>query len=96
MDPPRVQFVPPLYHPNLFDNGEVCLSILKSEKDYKASITLSQLLVGLQSLLIHPNNDDPAHREASMDYRNNMEKYEQKVRAQAARFKRKDDDDDDD
>lgn len=96
IDPPKVMFSPPIYHPNVFDNGQVCLSILKTGGDYKPSISLKELLVVLQDLLTTPNNDDPAQRAASQDYRNNMATYERKVKAQALKFKKKDDDNDDD
>ncbi|KAJ2678409.1 hypothetical protein GGI25_002394 [Coemansia spiralis] len=41
--PPKCQFSPPLFHPNVFPSGTVCLSILNAEKDWKPSITIKQV-----------------------------------------------------
>merc|ERR1712013_161975 len=37
--PPKVKFVPPLFHPNVYPSGTVCLSILDEEKDWRPAIT---------------------------------------------------------
>lgn len=42
---PQVVFTPPIFHPNVFTNGAVCLSILK-EGGWKPSICLKELLLG--------------------------------------------------
>lgn len=36
------QFVPPLFHPNVYPSGTVCLSILNEENGWKPAITLKQ------------------------------------------------------
>ncbi len=46
--PPKVKFVPALYHPNIFPSGTVCLSILNEEEDWRPAITLKQILLGIQ------------------------------------------------
>lgn len=53
--PPIAFFDPVLFHPNIFDNGQVCLSIFDGHKDWAPSITLEQILLGLQELLKTPN-----------------------------------------
>eukprot|EP00124_Ichthyophonus_hoferi_P001826 Ihof_evm7s107 gene=Ihof_evmTU7s107 len=62
--PPKCKFVPPLFHPNIFPSGTVCLSLLDAEKDWKPAITLRQILLGIQDLLIEPNPNDPAQADA--------------------------------
>lgn len=49
------QFTPPLFHPNVYPSGTVCLSILSEEKDWRASLTIKQILIGIQDLLDNPN-----------------------------------------
>ena len=61
--PPKCQFVPPLFHPNIYPSGTVCLSILSEDKDWKASLTVKQILLGIQDLLTDPNINDPAQEE---------------------------------
>ena len=62
--PPRCRFVPPLFHPNVFPSGTVCLSILDEEKDWRPSLSVKQVLLGIQELLADPNLHDPAQAEA--------------------------------
>ncbi|KAJ2492303.1 hypothetical protein IWW37_001615 [Coemansia sp. RSA 2050] len=84
--PPKCQFTPPLFHPNVFPSGTVCLSILNADKGWKPAITIKQILLGVQGLLDEPNNDDPAQTEAYHMYRKNMDQYQARIRAQAQRF----------
>ena len=83
--PPIVKFTPPLYHPNVYPSGTICLSILNEDKDWKPSVTINQILSGIQKLLDHPNMNDPAQREPYQDLRTNPEVYRRKVRALALR-----------
>ena len=70
--------MPPLFHPNVYPSGTVCLSILDEEKDWRPAITVKQILLGIQvclpflpsltlrtkDLLNDPNIKDPAQAEA--------------------------------
>lgn len=67
--PPRCVFHPPIPHPNVFESGTVCLSLLKQEEDWRPSITIKQLLVGIQQLLTEVNPKSPANAEMYMLYR---------------------------
>jgi ubiquitin-conjugating enzyme E2 I len=49
--PPKCVFKPVLPHPNIYPSGTVCLSILNEEEDWKANITIKQILLGVQKLL---------------------------------------------
>jgi ubiquitin-protein ligase len=51
LEPPIAYFTQPMFHPNVFTNGQVCLSILKAQREWAASITIPQILIGLQELL---------------------------------------------
>jgi ubiquitin-conjugating enzyme E2 I len=62
--PPKCRFDPQLFHPNVYPSGTVCLSLLDENKDWRPSITVKQLLVGIQDLLDAPNADDPAQADA--------------------------------
>ena len=37
------KFTPPLFHPNVYPSGTVCLSILDEEKGWKPAITIKQV-----------------------------------------------------
>ena len=62
--PPKCRFDPAIFHPNIYPSGTVCLSLLDEGKDWKPSISIKQLLMGIQDLLDAPNPEDPAQAEA--------------------------------
>lgn len=39
------KFSPPLFHPNVYPSGTVCLSILDEEKSWKPAITIKQVFL---------------------------------------------------
>ena len=78
---PQCVFNPPIYHPNVYSSGKVCLSIL--QKQWSAAITVKQILVGVQELLDDPNPDDAAQQTC---YKSNRQEYDRKIRQQAKRF----------
>lgn len=81
--PPKCIFSPPLFHPNVYPSGTVCLSILAEEKDWKPSLTVKQVLLGIQDLLNEPNPDDPAQEEPIKLFRNDKAQYNKIIRQQA-------------
>ena len=44
------KFEPPLFHPNVYPSGTVCLSLLDEEKDWRPAVTIKQVRQ------IHVNN----------------------------------------
>ena len=80
----QCKFTPVLFHPNVYPSGTICLSILNEDKGWKPSITIKQLLIGIQDLLDNPNPDDPAQKEPYLAFKNDRTEYNQRVRAQAA------------
>ncbi|BFF95640.1 SUMO-conjugating enzyme UBC9-B-like [Drosophila madeirensis] len=82
--PPKCVFYPPLFHPNVYPSGTVCLSLLDEEKDWRPAITIKQILLGIQELLNEPNIQDPAQEEAYGILLNNRLEYDKRVRAQAS------------
>ncbi|KAG4303331.1 hypothetical protein PCK1_000295 [Pneumocystis canis] len=90
---PEGKFVPPLFHPNVYPSGTVCLSILNEEESWKPAITIKQILLGIQDLLNDPNPNSPAQSEAYTLFKytsficrsvlNNRAAYEKRIRQQA-------------
>mmetsp|Transcript_24724 Transcript_24724/g.39857 ORF Transcript_24724/g.39857 Transcript_24724/m.39857 type:complete len:160 (-) Transcript_24724:225-704(-) len=85
--PPKCQFKPPLFHPNVYPSGTICLSILDEDKGWKPGITVKQILLGIQALLTEPNIKDPAQQEAFDLYRENRDDYNEEIRKQALKFR---------
>ncbi|KAI8338767.1 SUMO-conjugating enzyme ubc9 [Choanephora cucurbitarum] len=81
--PPKCKFTPPLFHPNVYPSGTVCLSILNEDEGWKPAITVKQILLGVQDLLNDPNPESPAQQEAYMLFRKDKKEYERRVREQA-------------
>ena len=74
--------MPPLFHPNVYPSGTICLSILNEEEGWRPAITIKQVLLGIQTLLDEPNIKDPAQSEAYEVYTNNRANYNARVKAQ--------------
>jgi ubiquitin-conjugating enzyme E2 I len=79
MAPKTGKFTPPLYHPNVYPSGTVCLSIL-NEDSWKPTLTVREILLGIQDLLDNPNLESPAQAEAYEALKSNKTDYEKKVR----------------
>jgi ubiquitin-conjugating enzyme E2 I len=83
--PPKCKFVPPLYHPNVYPSGTICLSILNEEEGWRPAITIKQMLLGIQDLLDTPNPNSPAQSEAYQMFVQDKASYAKRVRQEAAK-----------
>jgi len=81
--PPKCKFNPVLFHPNIYPSGTVCLSILNEDADWKPSLSVKQILLGIQELLGNPNVGSPAQAEPYLMYKDHRDQYIEKVKAQA-------------
>lgn len=78
--PPKCKFVPPLFHPNVYPSGTVCLSILNEEEGWKPAITIKEILLGIQMLLDEVNPDSPAQADAYNLFKKDRAAYEKRIR----------------
>jgi ubiquitin-conjugating enzyme E2 A len=78
MDPPILVFKSPIFHPNFYTTGKVCLDRLQSK--WSSAYTICTLMDTLRLLLVEPNPDSPANLEAARLYTDNRPVYEQRVR----------------
>lgn len=88
--PPRCKFTPLIFHPNIYPSGTVCLSILNEDEDWKPSITIRQILLGIQDLLDNPNPQSPAQADPYILYTQNRTEYHKRIKKQALDFRPKD------
>nr|XP_002127319.1 ubiquitin-conjugating enzyme E2 R2-like [Ciona intestinalis] len=78
--PPTFKFITKMFHSNIYENGEVCISILHSpvndpqsgelpSERWNPTQTVRTILLSVISLLNEPNTYSPANVDASVMYR---------------------------
>jgi len=75
--PPHVKFVTKMFHPNIYNNGEICLDILQNQ--WSPIYDISAILTSIQSLLTDPNPNSPANSEAAKLWSENRREYNRRV-----------------
>ena len=61
--PPTIRFTTPCFHPNVDEQGNICLDILKDK--WSPVMNIRTTLISIQSLLGEPNIDDPLNSMAA-------------------------------
>lgn len=97
--PPTVRFTRKMWHPNVYESGDVCISILHPPVDdpqsgelpserWNPTQTVRTILLSIISLLNEPNTSSPANVDASVMFRkwkeSNEKEYETIVKKQVA------------
>jgi ubiquitin-conjugating enzyme E2 G1 len=91
--PPVIKFAPGLYHPNVYKDGKVCISILHEgvdETNYEDTSerwspvqTIQTIFLSIISLFHSPNCDSPANVDASILYRKSIKEFTKYIRSLA-------------
>jgi ubiquitin-conjugating enzyme E2 A len=76
--PPNVKFVSTMFHPNVYNSGDLCLDILQNR--WSPTYDVAALLTSIQSLLNDPNPGSPANAEAASLYLENRKEYTRRIR----------------
>ena len=90
LSPPKFIFTTKIYHPNVYDDGKVCISILhppgddkwgyeKAEERWRPVHSASSIILSILSLLSAPNDESPANIDAGKDWRENPDEFQRKV-----------------
>lgn len=77
-NPPIVKFISRMFHPNVYENGDLCLDILKNK--WSPTYDVLAVLLSIQSLLNDPNINSPANIEAADMLKNDKYVYEKIVK----------------
>ncbi|TPX43136.1 hypothetical protein SeMB42_g03408 [Synchytrium endobioticum] len=91
--PPKMKFVSEMWHPNVYQDGEVCISILHEPGDDKYGYesanerwspvhTVETIVVSVISMLASPNDESPANIDAAKQWRDDFKEFKKKVRLQ--------------
>lgn len=89
-EPPKFYFKTPLWHPNVYTDGRVCISILhtaeeamfnEEEKDctWTAVQTVRTVVISILSLLNDPNINSPANVDAAKQFRDDPDGFKKQV-----------------
>lgn len=76
--PPKINFINPIYHPNISANGDIRLNCLNDQ--WSPALTISTVLLSINSLLIHPNPDDQLVPEIAEIYKHDLARYDNTAR----------------
>ncbi|ETV78172.1 hypothetical protein H257_08368 [Aphanomyces astaci] len=85
-EPPKVQFVTPIFHPNIDNAGRICLDTLKMQPkgSWMPSVNLSTLLTTIRLLMTDPNPDDGLMPEITDLFKQNHALFVSKATAMTA------------
>ncbi|PAA68258.1 hypothetical protein BOX15_Mlig015169g1 [Macrostomum lignano] len=92
LNPPKLRFVNEIFHPNIYKDGNVCISILhppgedptgyeSSQERWSPVQSVEKILLSVLSILAEPNADSPANVDAGKMYRDNYDSFVQRARA---------------
>lgn len=87
--PPKFRFTPAIYHPNIYKDGLICISILHQAGDsttgepdgetWSPAQSVETVLISIVSLLSDPNISSPANVDAAVAWRKDREAYNKRV-----------------
>ena len=86
MSPPKMKFISEIFHPNVYRDGRVCISILHTPGDdplgyespnerWSPVQSVEKVLLSVVSMLSEPNDESPANVDAAKLWRNNRPKF---------------------
>lgn len=90
--PPHMRFVEDMWHPNIYPDGTVCISILhpagpdiynqqeSADERWRPILGVETIMMSVISMLGSPNLDSPANVDAAVEMRLNPDFYKKKVR----------------
>jgi len=98
-NPPSFSFNSRFTHPNVYEDGRLCISILHPPGDdplsgetaaerWNPAQSIESILISIISLLADPNTASPANVDAGVMFRNNRKQYEEIVRKQVIESKK--------
>ncbi|KAI5839623.1 ubiquitin-conjugating enzyme/RWD-like protein [Morchella snyderi] len=91
LNPPKMKFTCEMFHPNVYKDGTVCISILHSPGDdpnqyedaserWSPIQSVEKILISVMSMLAEPNDESGANIDASKVWRDNKQEYTRRVR----------------
>ncbi|KAJ1569376.1 hypothetical protein HK096_003304 [Nowakowskiella sp. JEL0078] len=72
--PPKVKFLTKIYHPNIDEDGSICMGLLKTDV-WKPSTKIADVLLALSFLLEQPVPEDALNTTIAEEYRSNYAQF---------------------
>lgn len=96
LSPPKLVFTPAILHPNIYANGEVCISILhppgddphqyeRAEERWSPVQNVEKILLSVVSMLSEPNVESGANIDACKLWRDDRKEFERLVKRDVRR-----------
>lgn len=87
--PPKMKFETPIFHPNIYESGDVCISILHPPEEDKYGYESAaerwspvqspeSILLSVISMLSGPNDESPANVDAAKMWREDPKAFRRK------------------
>jgi len=82
---PVVKFITRIYHPNVTDDGGICIGLLKADQ-WKPSTKIDQVIRSLVQLLEEPNPDDALVASIADVYNNDRPRFTKEAQAMVKKY----------
>jgi ubiquitin-conjugating enzyme E2 G2 len=93
LSPPTLKFKTPIFHPNVYSDGKVCISILhepgndplsneSADERWGPLQSIEKILLSVSSMIADPNPNSPANVDAGKLWRTDRARYDEIVRKQ--------------
>lgn len=91
-NPPEMKFETEMWHPNIYPDGRVCISILHppgtdrfndqetADERWRPILGVHSILISVISMLVDPNLNSPANIDAAVNMKNDYDAWKKKVR----------------
>jgi ubiquitin-conjugating enzyme E2 R len=94
MEPPELRFISEFWHPNVYKDGKVCISILHPpgedamsgelpEERWLPTQTVTTVMLSVISMLSDPNISSPANVDSSVEWRDRRQQFNERCKALA-------------
>jgi len=91
--PPEMTFLTEIWHPNVYEDGRVCISILHppgedkfnaqetADERWRPILGIEAIIISVISMLSDPNDESPANVDAAVMWRNDRREFKRRVTA---------------